>query len=409
VKNSFINKLIKEFKSYSTGIKAALVIMIFLSAGFVVSGLQILISGLGCTNMSNTYPFGQWIIGDLCLVSLGGGAFTIGFIFYIFKNKKLAPIINSTVLIGFLCYLFTFIFLMFDIGQPLRGWFGYVYPNWGKHLLPNSMLTEVIWCLTVYFIILSIELAPIAFKHKLLKRIQILNHSGNFLHDIMWIFAILGTFLSFFHQASLGGGMWGTLYAKASWFRPHFFFLAVAAAIAGGTSFMTLCAWFAGRILNKNIPSETIRSMAKISGIAFICYFLFRIYDIMMMSVKYVPSFDRDYTDLMHGYYGWWMIIAELLFAVSAIILLVIKKLRLKTNYIITGFICGTISIIISKLSTVLQGSSVPNFPWEEFSSYNPSIQEWFITLGSLSVMIMIYMWCAKYLPLFQHAGNKNI
>ena len=41
--------------------------------------------------MSNIYPFGQWIIGDLGLVGLGGGAFTTGFLLYIFRNDKLEP------------------------------------------------------------------------------------------------------------------------------------------------------------------------------------------------------------------------------------------------------------------------------------------------------------------------------
>ena len=110
--------------------------------------------------MSNMYPFGQWIIGDLGLVGLGGGAFTTGFLLYIFRNDKLEPLINSTVLIGFMCYLFTLVFLVFDIGQPLRAWFGYTYPNWGPHLMPTSMLTEVVWCLTFYFMILCVELDP---------------------------------------------------------------------------------------------------------------------------------------------------------------------------------------------------------------------------------------------------------
>ena len=56
----------------------------------------------------------------------------------------------------------------------------------------------------------------------------------------------------------------------------------------------------------------------------------------------------------------------------------------------------------------MLNGSSVPNFPWKGFIGYNPTIQEWFILLGGLSVMILIYMWFAKYTPLFPHAEHAH-
>ena len=404
-----INKIKEEFNSYSKKVKIALYILFFFVAGFIVFAIQILFWGLGYTDMSNMYPFGQWIIGDLGLVALGGGAFTTGFVLYIFRNDKLAPMINSTVLIGFLCYLFTLVYLVFDIGQPLRAWFGYTYPNWGPSLMPASMLTEVVWCLTLYFCILFVELIPVALKHKILDKIPALHYIGHYLHRLMWIMAAAGTFLSFFHQGSLGGGMWGVMYGKAVWFRPHFFFLAIVGATAGGTSFMTLCAYVAGKVMKKEVvPSATFYAMAKISGTMFIFYLIFRIYDIVMMSVKYVPSFDRKFTNLLGGYYGWWMLILELFFAVVAIVLLLVKKFREQERLFLIGIVSGALSITVSKLIVVLNGSSVPNFPWKSFIGYNPTIQEWFIMLGGLSVMALIYMWFAKYTPLFPHAEKQE-
>ena len=211
-----IRRFIDEFMSYPGRIRIAIYIMLFFIAGFVIFGVQIFVYGLGYTDMSSAYPFGQWIIGDLVLVSLGGGAFSFSFLLYILQVKKLKPIINSTVLVAFLCYLFTFVFLIFDIGQPLRAWFAYAYPNWGESILPRSMLTEVAWCLTFYFIVLCVEMTPVVLKHKILDAIPILRKTGHLLHNIIWVFALVGTCLSFFHQASLGGGMWGVLYGKAA-------------------------------------------------------------------------------------------------------------------------------------------------------------------------------------------------
>lgn len=399
-----------EFYSYDKNIRIALGVLFFFAAGFIVFGIQILFWGLGYTDMSNLYPFGQWIIGDLGLVALGGGAFTTGFLLYIFRNDKLEPIINSTVLLGFLCYLFTLVFLVFDIGQPLRAWFGYAYPNWGGiRPLPVSMLTEVVWCLTLYFMILFVELIPIALKHKILDKIPFLRYTGHYLHKIMWIFAALGTFLSFFHQGSLGGGMWGELYAKVSWYRPYFFFLAIVGATAGGTAFMALCAYLAGKVMKKDVvPRETYLSITKISGIMFIFYIVFRIYDLVMLNAKFVPSFDRNFMDVLGGYYGVWMIAAEIILAIAAIILLFIKKYRENENLMLYGMVSGVLSVSFHKMMVVMHGSSVPNFPWKGFIGYNPTIQEWFVMLGGLSIMVLIYMWAAKYLPLFPHLEKHD-
>ncbi len=401
----------KEWNGYSRNVKIALYVMLFLAAGFFIFAIQILFWGLGYTDMSNMYPFGQWIIGDLGLVGLGGGAFTTGFLLYVFRNDKLEPMISSTVLIGFLCYLFTFVFLVFDIGQPLRAFFIYMYPNWGPGLMPISMLTEVAWCLTFYFLILCVELTPVVLKHKVLDAIPVLKYIGHYLHRLMWIFAAAGTFLSFFHQGSLGGGMWDIMYGKASWFRAHhiYFFVVIILATAGGTAFMTLCAYIAGKVMKKEVlPRETFMSIAKVSGIMFVVYLIARLADVILMATSWVPLFDRSYLANLGGYYGLWMIVLEFIFIAGAIVLLLVPKFREEEKTFRLGIISGVMAMVTTKLHVVLNGSSVPNFPWKDFIGYNPTIQEWFIMLGGLAIMAMIYMWFAKYTPLFPHAASHE-
>ncbi|MBN1534591.1 MAG: polysulfide reductase NrfD [Spirochaetes bacterium] len=399
-----IDYLKNEFNSYSRNIRIALVVLCALVGLFIIFGIQILFWGLGYTDMSNLYPFGQWIIGDLGLVALGGGAFTTGFFLYIFRVEKLEPIINSTVLIGFMCYLFTLVFLVFDIGQPIRAWFGYTYPNWGPHLMPQSMLTEVVWCLTLYFCILFIELIPLPLKHKVLDKIPALHYIGHYMHKLMWIMAAAGTFLSFFHQGSLGGGMWGVLYAKPVWFDPMYFFWVIPAAMGGGTSFMLLCAYIAGKVMKKEVvPIETFHTLARISGVMLIIFLVTNAIHVYTQATIYVPAADRRYVDIFGGYYGLWMVVIEFLFTIAAIVFLNLKKFREQERFFLAGISLGALGVAMSKCTVVLHGSSVPNFPWRPFIGYNPTIQEWSVFLGGLATMVLIYMWAAKYLPLFPH------
>jgi molybdopterin-containing oxidoreductase family membrane subunit len=404
-----ISKIKDEYKSYSPKTRKALIVLFALTGLFFVFAIQILFWGLGYTDMNNIFAFGQWILCDLGLVALGGGAFFTGFFLYIFRVDKLEPIINSTVLIGFMCYLFTLVFLLFDLGQPLRAWFGFAYPNWGEHLMPKSMLTEVFFCLSLYFCILTIELIPVALKHKVLDKNPVIHAIGHYMHKLMWIMAAAGTFLSFFHQGSLGGGMWGVLYGKAAWYRPHFFFLAIVAATAGGTSFMILIPYIAGKIMKKDVvPKETFTTLAKISGVMFVFYYIFRIYDVYSMQSLYVKLFDRNFTDLWGGYYGLWILAFEFILCLVPIVLLNVKKFRETEKFLLIGVSCGVGGIIFSKLSVLLHGFSTPNFPWRKFMSYFPTVQEWFITFGVFALMVLIYMWCAKYLPLFPHLHKKG-
>jgi len=406
--SKIINFLKEEWNSYSRKTRIALYVLFALVAVFMVFAIQILFWGLGFTDMNNPFTWGAWIIGDLGLVALGGGAFFTGFFLYIFRVEKLEPIINSTVLIGFMCYLFTFVFLLFDLGQPLRCWFGFAYPNWGSHLMPQSMLTEVFFCLSLYFCILIVELIPVVLKHKVLDKYPVIHAIGHYMHVLMWIMAAAGTFLSFFHQGSLGGGMWGVLYGKPVWYRPHFFFLAIVAATAGGTSFMTLCPYIAGKIMKKTVvPMETFRTLARISGAMFIFYFVFRMYDIYSLVTYYVPMADRSYWDLWGGYYGVWMLVLEIVLCLGPIVLLNLKKFRDQEKFMLIGISTGVSAIAVSKLSVLLHGFSAPNFPWKTFIAYNPSIQEWGITFGSFACMILIYMLFAKYFPLFPHLDES--
>jgi len=395
-----------EWNSFSKNTKIALAVLVSLFALFVIFAIQILFWGLGYTDMNNTFAMGLWIIGDLGFVALGGGAFFTGFMLYILRVDKLEPLINSTVLIGFMCYLFTFVLLVFDIGQPLRAWFGYAYPNWGAHLMPQSMLTEVVWCLTFYFLVLCVELIPIPLKHKILDKIPVLHYTGHYLHRLMWIMAAVGTFLSFFHQGSLGGGMWDVLYGKPGWWRAHhqLFFLAIVAATAGGTCMMIMVPKIAERIMKKEVaPKESFWTLAKISGVMFIFYFVFRIYDVYTMTTQFVPLADRTFASTLGGYYGWTTLIPELLLALVPIAILNVKKLREQENLLFIAVICGASAIVFSKIGVVLNGFSVPLFPWRGFATYMPTIQEWLILFGSIATMILIYMGFAAYLPLFPH------
>ncbi|MHB8838513.1 MAG: hypothetical protein ACYC7F_06125, partial [Gemmatimonadaceae bacterium] len=78
----------------------------------VLLGLAILVvrfaKGLGSvTHLNQDFPWGFWIGFDVITgVALAGGAYCVTFIVYVMRVEKYHPIVNVTVLNGFLAYVF---------------------------------------------------------------------------------------------------------------------------------------------------------------------------------------------------------------------------------------------------------------------------------------------------------------
>ena len=209
--------------------------------GLYCAGLC-LVKGLNQTNMDNRFAFGLWIFLDLTVIALGAGAFFTGFLLYILKIGELRSVINSAVVIGLVCYSGAMAVLAVDVGQPLRAWFTFWYPN------VHSMLTEVTFCITCYLTVLFIEYLPIVLRNRKLREVPSFLVFEYELHKVTYVLAGVGTFLSFFHQGSLGG-LYGVLRGRPFAFReglavwPSTFFLFILSAAAVGPSFILLTTW----------------------------------------------------------------------------------------------------------------------------------------------------------------------
>jgi len=238
--------------------------------------------GLNQTNMDNRFAFGLWIYLDLTIIALGAGAFFTGFLLYILKKEELKAVINSAVVLGFICYSGAIAVLLVDVGQPLRAWFTFWHPN------AHSMLTEVTFCLTCYLTVLSIEYAPIVLKNRKLRQIPSFLVLEFELHKLMYVLAGLGTFLSFFHQGSLGG-LYGVMRGRPFAFReeigiwPSTFFLFVVSAAAAGPSFVLITTWLVSKLSRRNlVKKEVLSLLGRVSGYLLIAYVLLKCVDTMV-------------------------------------------------------------------------------------------------------------------------------
>ncbi len=367
-----------------------------------------LFQGLYHTNMDNRFAFGLWIFLDLTVIALGAGAFFTGFLLYVLKQHELKAVINSAVVIGFLCYSGAMAVLAVDVGQPLRSWFTFWHPN------VHSMLTEVTFCITCYLTVLTIEYLPVLLKNRQLRQAPSFLVFEWELHKLVPVFALLGTFLSFFHQGSLGG-LYGVLRGRPFAFRegfgiwPSTFFLFILSAAAVGPSFIILTTWLAEKVSGKTLVSrKALTLLGRISGSLLLVYVLLKSVDTLV----WMNHTTRDAGFAAANYYLWepfgsWVLFAEivLLGLLPGLILFDARK-RANPRWLIPAAALACAGVTLNRLVMTIQTLALPTLPFDRFLTYWPSWQETATFLGVIAYGVIVYSLSFRYLNLFPQESS---
>jgi len=366
--------------------------------------------GLNQTAMNDYFAFGLWIVFDLSVIALGAGAFFTGFLTYIVGKKELKSIINMTVIIGFICYSGAVAMLGVDIGQPLRGWFIFWHAN------VHSMLTEVSFCITCYLMVLTIEFLPNILEQRQLNKVPEFHFFAHNLHEIMFLFAASGAFLSFFHQGSLGG-MYGVMYARPFAARAMFsiwpttFPLFILSAIASGPCFTLLIVWLLEKIGRKKlVKNEAKQLLAKIAGILLAVYVAAKLVDTYFWVTGTAGDAGFNLGDFYRaGPYGAWTLFLELGFlGVLPAVLLNIPAVRKAEGALILACFLNCAGIVMNRFVMTVVTLAIPVMPFEKFLGYLPTWQEWAIALAIIGYGGLVISLAYRYLPVFPHERELN-
>jgi molybdopterin-containing oxidoreductase family membrane subunit len=375
-----------------------------------LSAFLCLWKALNQTNMSNIFAFALWIVFDLAVIALGAGAFFTGFLTYVIGKKELKSIINTAVIIGFICYSGAMAMLGIDIGQPLRGWFIFWHAN------IHSMLVEVSFCITCYLMVLTIEFLPLIFENRQLEKIKGFRLFGHNLHEAMAVFAATGTFLSFFHQGSLGG-MFGVMYGRPFAAREGFyvwpwtFFLFILSAIATGPCFTILCAKLTEKLTRKKlVPDDAIQLLAKISAWLLSLYMVLKIADTLGWVYGLIPKVGLTFMDFYReGPYGVWLLVMEIVICgIIPAIILMIPKGRQNMPWLMTACLLNCTGIVLNRFVFIVVALAIPVMPFDRFWSYLPTWQEWGVGLAVIGYGIIVFSLAYRYLPVFPKERELN-
>ena len=366
--------------------------------------------GLNQTNMNDRFAFGLWIFLDLGVIALGAGAFFSGFLLYILKLRELKAIINTAVILGFVCYSGAMAVLMVDVGQPLRAWFSFWHPN------VHSMLTEVTFCITCYLLVLTLEYLPIVLKNRRLKQKTSFLVFQWELHRLVPLLAGIGTLLSFFHQGSLGG-LYGVLRGRPFAYRvgfgiwPTTFFLFILSAMAVGPSFLVLALGGVEAITGKKLVAADVKmTLGKISGWLLIPYVALKSIDtlVWLHSTSQQAGF-RPWEYYCWKPFGFWVLLAEIVLGGFVPAMLLIRRsTRSRRWVLISSAALACAGVLLNRFVLTIQTLALPTLPFDKFMVYFPNWQEFAVFSAVVAYGVIFYSFSYRYLPLFPQEKELN-
>ena len=402
-------------------------VMLGLVAFGVISMLVRFALGLGgSTNLSDTYPWGLWIVFDLVWIAVAAGAFaTAGFI-YVFQRKDLYSMGRSAVFIGFLSYSFVTVTLVADLGLP---WHFY---QLGLQSPDHSAMFEVSWCVGLYVTVLLLEFLPIPFERWGLQKAMdmwrrwsgayvafavtlfVYLLSRNLVYAALtaiifgllaWAFrarnkkpepimlAIAAVTLSTMHQSSLG-----SLFLlmpdqlAPQWWSPEMPISFFLSSIAAGTATVVLIEFWIARAWNRPLRIAQLAAVGKITFWALLIYLAFRLVD---MAVR------GQFTHAFSGRLGALFAVEIILGGIVPLALLASQSQRNNPQLLFMGELLAALGVVFNRVNAVLWAMNLKGpMPGTAPATYFPTIFEWGISVGLIAATIFLFGLAVRLLPL---------
>lgn len=341
--------------------------------------------GLGAsTNLSDHVPWGLWVAVDvLSGVALAAGGFGITAAVYIFNMKKYKPIARPAILTAWIGYTVVVIGLIVDIGKPLAFWHPLVMWN------TRSVMFEVVVCITLYSSVLALEFAP-AF----LERFKLMG-----LHKFLKLFTfplvIAGIVLSFLHQSSLGGFFLLMPHkVPAVWYTPNLPYMFYISAIALGLAMVSFETIVAARAFKREPEMEILEGLGRGTMIALAVYLAAKFGD-----MAYRGNLPAIFSS---GKASLFFILEIAIGAVVPIILYAQKSIRNSASGLLLASCCVIVGTVMNRFNVNFFAQAGPH------TSYFPSVVEILITIGLVSLMILLYRLAVTYLPVFHDQQESH-
>jgi formate dehydrogenase iron-sulfur subunit len=384
----------------------------------------------GSTRLSDTYPWGLWIVFDLVWIAVAAGAFAMAGVIYVFQRKDLYSLGRMSVLIGLLSYSFVTVTLIADLGLPWN------FYQLALQAPEHSAMFEVSWCVGLYVTILLLEFLPIPlewlgmtkamavwrrwsgayvafavtlFVYMLSRNLVYTALTAVIFGALAWAFrardqrsepimlAIAAVTLSAMHQSSLGSLylLMPNMLAPQWWspVMPVSFFLS---SIVAGTALVILIDMWISKAWRRPLRMKPLSSVGQITCWALLVYLAFRLGD-MALRGQLAGAFS--------GRLGVAFAVEILFGGVVPLVLLARKPFRDRPDVLLAGALLAVLGVVYNRCNVVLFAMTFRGrMPWDAPQPYWPSLVEWAVSLGLIAATIFLFGLGARLFPVLPKA-----
>jgi formate dehydrogenase iron-sulfur subunit len=376
----------------------------------------------GSTRLSDTYPWGLWIVLDLIWIAVAAGAFAMAGIIYVFQRKDLYSLGRMSVLIGLLSYSFVTVTLVADLGLPWN------FYQLALQAPEHSAMFEVSWCVSLYVTILALEFLPIPLEWLGMTKAMAVwrRWSGAYValavtlfvyllsRDLIytaltalvfaalaWLFrarnepimlAIAAVTLSAMHQSSLGSLylLMPNMLAPQWWspVMPVSFFIS---SIVAGTALVILADMWISKAWRRPLRMTPLASVGQITFWSLLVYLAFRLGD-MAVRGQLAIAFT--------GRLGWAFALEIVLGGLVPLVLLSRAPFRNRPDVLFAGALLAVVGVVYNRANVVLFAMSfLGRMPWVAPHSYWPSLFEWGVSIGLIAATIFLFGLGVRHFP----------
>jgi Ni/Fe-hydrogenase subunit HybB-like protein len=345
--------------------------------------------GIGAvTHLDNQYPWGIWIGVDVAAgVALAAGGFTTAALGHVMNRHQYHAVVRPALLTAMLGYTMVAVGVSIDIGRYYYIWHPLIMWN------GSSALFEVGICVMIYMTVLYIEFLPVVTERFIgrvhlpgpLARLdgpvdRLLRWLDRMLDRTMFLFIIAGVVLSTLHQSSLG-----TLMVIAGpkmhplWQTPILPLLFLLSAVSVGFPMVIFESLLAARSFGLKPEMQILGRLGRMVAPLLGIYLAFKLGDLFVRET-FVHLRTVTTASVMY--------VIEILFGIVVPLRMFMSPAVLKSPPLL--FTAATL-VVGGVLLNRVDNFIVAYTPPYAFGSYFPSVGEFSVTIGFISILVLLY------------------
>jgi molybdopterin-containing oxidoreductase family membrane subunit len=382
------NSALASIKGAGRTYHIILAILLVLIAWGAINWVRIMfIEGVGITGSSDLVPWGIYIVGFVFFVGTSAGASLMGLMIHGFGRKDYEPLGTRAILVGFLSLLAAVLFLMSDVGNPIRaGLLPVVLRNSTSMLVYTSM---------TYAGFAALMLSELFFAVK----ITLKGGEGNYWDERMAKVLAIGALLfALMVVHAPHGALFAFLKAREMWNTPllpaHF----VTVALASGIAVMIHITISTTKITKREIVSKgTLSHMGGLLAFFLGVTLFMDFFDYLVMGYSGKPHGLETWHLLTNGFFPFFL--TNTLGMFIAMVILIFKWGRTVTGLFIASSIT-IIAILAYRWDLIIVAQIPPLFPGTGEIYYVPTLPEWAVVVGVIALITFLYLVLTRVLPM---------